>query len=86
MGVLVIALLAVGAYWAFMKRVQAPGTSEAERAAVPATTTLPSGTSTADAALQQDTSAIDAQLNAFGSDNASIKSGLNDTQVPQSSL
>ena len=39
---------------------------------------------TSAAGVEQDTAAIDAELNALSSDSASIDAGLNDSQVPQS--
>ncbi len=45
-----------------------------------------SSTSTADASLTQDLSAIDGQISAFGSDTASVNAGFSDQQVAQSSL
>ena len=57
-----------------------------ENAGTEPTATLPTGSDTADAALDQDLGAIDAQIGAFGSDNANVTSGLSDVAVPQSSL
>jgi hypothetical protein len=41
---------------------------------------LPSGGNTSDASLQKDAAAIDAQMNALGSDNDSVSNGMNVSQ------
>jgi len=51
-----------------------------------ATTTLPSGTSNSDDAISQDLGAIDGQMGAFASDNASVSASISDQPVEQSSL
>jgi hypothetical protein len=46
-------------------------------AATAAANPLPAGTSTSDAALSQDTAAIDAQMNGLDSDNTNMTSSVN---------
>lgn len=50
------------------------------------TTELPSGSDTSDEALEEDYAAINAQVEAFGSDNAETDASLDDEPVEQSSI
>jgi uncharacterized protein HemX len=91
--IIVVAVLAGLGYWYWS---QAPG---AETTTPPSATTttgvsdasrkanlLPSGSSSADASLGQDLSAIDGQMNSFTSDGASMDASLADQPGEQSSL
>lgn len=51
-----------------------------------ATTTLPTGSATSNAALRTDLNAIDSQMSGFSSDSANVNSSMSDQQVQQSSL
>lgn len=75
--VVIVALIALGIYLVTAHKAAAPAAD---------TATLPSGTASDDAALDKDMQSMDAQIQAFASDDASIDSGLNDQQVEQSSL
>ncbi len=87
-GIAVVVIAALVLWWRFGM----PGAgnvqigTEQSPSGVPVSDTLPTGSSTADAALTADMSAIDAQINGFGSDNAGVNSGLTDQQVQQTSL
>ena len=59
--------------------------ADSERAAA-TSDTLPTGSDASDNALDQDAAAIEAQLDAFDSDNASVDAGLGDVAGEQSSL
>lgn len=76
-GIIVIAAVAAGIYLATGHKVAAPTNESAA---------LPSGSATDDASLDKDMQSMDAQINAFASDDTSIDSGLNDQEVQQSSL
>ena len=83
--ILIVLVLAGGAYYWYANRspIGTPslGTEQQTQAADPSA--LPSGSDTSDAALQQDSAAIDTQMSGMNDDTASIDSGLNDQQVPQ---
>jgi hypothetical protein len=55
-------------------------------AAVTTSDTLTTGANTSDSALTEDLTTVDAQMNAFESDNANVTAGLNDEAGAQSSL
>ena len=85
---LVAVVVVGGLWWAYSQpRVMAP--SLTEEGGLPQNTAqnggaVPSASGdTTDAALDQDLSAADMQLNALNADSASIDSGLNDTPVTQ---
>ena len=69
-GLVVLALVAGGAYW-YWQEAHAP--SSEEKAEV---TTLPSGADKSDAALEQDFSSIDTQIQAVGKDNANTDASV----------
>lgn len=79
LAVIVIALLAAGAYYWYANGGQGVLTDEN-------TNELPSGTDASDDGLSEDFAAIDAQMDAFISDGAYIDAGLNDQPVEQESL
>ena len=77
--VVIIVVLLVAGYFLFAKHALSP-TNDMGLKPAPA---APSGTSTSDAALQQDAAAIDAQINGFSDDTATVDGSLNDTPVSQ---
>lgn len=81
-GIVVALAIAAGAYYCTVTK----GSWMADDSAVAPTTTLPSGSDTSDDSLDQDSAALDAQLSAFSSDNASMDQGIGDESVEQSSL
>lgn len=84
--VLVIVVAGGLYYWFYVRTGINPfANTEAviEEESVPATTTLPSGDSTTDAALDEDLAAISAQLDALGSDSANIDAGLEEAAAVQ---
>ena len=86
--IIIVALVGLGAWWySTQQDAGLPGTQSSYGTEAPSTTTtLPSGTSVTDTALDQDLSAIDGQIGAFDSDNTDVNAGLSDQQVAQSSL
>ena len=90
--IIIVALVVIGgAYYWYQGGTMPWGNepteygADSESAAAPSDT-LPTGTDASDAALGQDAAAIEAQLDAFGSDNASVDAGLGDVAGEQSSL
>ncbi|MBU6323693.1 hypothetical protein KGQ55_03330 [Patescibacteria group bacterium] len=85
---IVIIVVGGGLWWQFGRGSGGGSASENSQpaSAAPVSDTLPTGSSTSDASLQTDLNAIDTQINSFGSDNASVQSGLTDQPVQQSSL
>lgn len=75
-GVVIVVLIGTAAYFWSTEKASAPQDTAA----------LPTGNSTTDDSLDKDMQSMDAQINAFTSDNAAIDSGLNDQQVEQDSL
>ncbi len=76
-GVAVLAVVAGGAYYWFALHGKTDSMANQEKGSYmnqgPATvTTLPSGSDTSDAALQQDSAAIDAQMKGLDSDSANV--------------
>lgn len=95
--IILIAVVAIAAalgawwYWAGQSGVPAvqstqPAQSAQTNAAGGTSGTLPSGSATSDAALNQDLSAMDSQMGGFASDNSSMSASLSDQPVQQSSL
>jgi flagellar basal body-associated protein FliL len=77
--IIVLLLAGAGYYWYMHTATQAQPVS----AFVQSPATLPSGSSTSDASLQQDAAAIDAQLKGLSTDQASVKSSVSEsTQAP----
>lgn len=72
--VAVLVLAAAGYYWYHGMQPKDAGDVFTN-----ASTTLPSGTSTTDDSLQQDTAAIDAQLKGLSSDQATVDSSVNES-------
>ncbi len=87
--VVIAAVILGGLYYWFTMRgnpASAPAATNTTATTTPQVAqgpTLPSGSDTSDAAIQQDLSSTDGDTNAFASDNASIDSGMNDKEVPQ---
>ena len=86
--IIIVAILA-GLLWWYLPQgtggsaTGTPATSTSTQAVAP--TGSPS-IGSSDAALTNDLSAIDAQMSAFASDNASVDGSLSDKPVQQSSL
>lgn len=72
--VVVLVLAAAGYYWYHSMKP-----ADAGDVFTNASTTLPSGTSTTDNSLEQDTAAIDAQLKGLSSDQATVNSSVNES-------
>ena len=88
--IIVALLILAGVYYWYTHKAVAPATTTSAAAvtAAPASSaqrasSLPSGSDTSDAALAQDASSINAQMQSFNSDNAAIDSGMNDKPVSQ---
>lgn len=83
LGIIIVILIALGAY--YFSQQGPSGTMNGS----PATETQTQGgaqsatnpSDASDAALIKDSAAIDAQINGFASDNATVDSGLNDKPV-----
>ncbi len=75
LGIAVVAVVLAGGFyfWYQQQGAQSEGTTSASAANV---TTLPSGTATTNTSIDQDLSAIDAQIKAVGNDNASAKTSV----------
>ncbi len=88
--IVIIAVVAGGAYWwlAGQNNASAPSAppsgSISSNTAANAQPTLTSGNSNAD--LNQDLATINAQMNGFATDSASMSQSLNDQPVSQSQL
>jgi hypothetical protein len=78
--VVVIALVAAGAYYWYMNGTPRNALTEES------TNELPSGTDASDDGLEEDFAAIEAGMDAFVSDTAYIDAGLNDQPVEQESI
>lgn len=89
LGVVLLIVIAGGMYWyTNMREAPTEGVTveESGDSSLSAATTLPTGSATEDDALDQDLSAIEAQMNGFAEDNASVTKGLADEPVQQASL
>ena len=83
--VVVLAIIAAGVYYFSAAPASAPSSEEGAAMATSSEPAAPAnGSSNGD--LEQDTAALDAQINSFSSDDANISSGMSDQQVQQSSL
>jgi uncharacterized protein (UPF0333 family) len=90
-GVIVVLVIAGGAYYWYshmQSESSAAMTASSTTAmmtgsAAAANNPLPSGTSTSDSSLNQDTAAIDAQMNGLDSDNTQTSASMNDQPVSQ---
>ncbi len=83
----VVLIVAAGLYYWFMN----PGGSEIlppsdMNSATQSSATLPSGNDTSNVSLTQDMKAIDAQMNSFVSDDASVDASVSDQSGEQSAL
>ena|SRR3989344_152463 len=89
--IIVVALIVIGGAYYWYQGGVLPWKAEPTEygggvsATVPSDT-LPTGADASNNALDQDAAAIEAQLDAFASDNAGIDAGLNDVAGEQSSL
>lgn len=88
---IIIIVLAGGAYYWYSSGDMSGNKIEDENSMAAAETvetsdTLPTGADASDATLEKDLVTVDAQMNAFASDNASVDSGVNDQSIEQSSL
>ena len=77
-GIIVVIIVIAGGYWWWSQNASM-GTAEYGGAAM--STSSPSDAS--DSAIDQDTAAIDAQLDAAVSDSSAANSSINDTPVAQ---
>jgi uncharacterized protein YpmB len=77
--VIIIAVLV----WFFAMHNKAKAPVEGTDQSPAATTTLPSGTSTSDAALNEDLSSIGAQMQGLDSDSANADASLNESAQAQ---
>ena len=90
--IIVVAVLAALLGWWYWSQGVAHAPAPAQEATTTASTGstqsagLPSGSTADNAALGQDLTAIDGQMNGFASDNASVDGSLSDKPVQQSSL
>ena len=73
--VVVVIVLAGAAYYWYQNPMSQQDSGDFSNAS----TTLPSGDSTTDESLQQDTAAIDAQLNGLTSDQATVDSSVDES-------
>lgn len=73
LGIAIVAVILLAAFY-YWHTAKAP--APANTAANPEVSTLPSGTNTSDAALQQDLSAIDAQLQSVQQDNSDASASV----------
>lgn len=78
MAAVIIALLAIAAYWYWTSGGNLPGFPPAENSGLPT-----AASDTSDEAIDKDTAAIDAELNAAASDSGAVDRSLNDTPVQQ---
>lgn len=76
--IIVLVLAGLGYYWYQQNAMHAASATFVNTPA-----TLPSGTSTSDQSLQQDTSAIDAQMKGLTSDQATVNSSVNGSSQVQ---
>ena len=74
---IIIIVIVGGGYWFWTTRESAPSTY------APNTLSNASPSDTSDQALDQDTAAIDAQLNAAASDSSNVGSTINDKPIEQ---
>lgn len=94
-GIIVVLIIAGGAYY-WYAQTHNPATAAVQEASTPDAmagmdmstssmqkSDLPSGTGTSDTSLNQDTAAIDAQMNGLDSDNSDVNSSINDQPVSQ---
>ena len=81
--VVVIILVGAGAWWYFSKggSMQPQGADQASNTANGQAS--PAALDTSDAALVNDTTAIDAQMQGLQTDTANVDSSLNDKAIPQ---
>ena len=72
LGIAVLLVIALGAYyyWHQQQTASVPASNSTE------VTTLPSGSSTSDTAIEQDLSSIDSQIKASGGDNADVHTSV----------
>ena len=79
---MVVIVVLGGGYWLWSTReAQAPSMSQG--AGDENTPSMSSPSDTSDAGLDQDTAAIDAQINAASTDSATVNSTVNDQPVEQ---
>jgi uncharacterized protein HemX len=80
LGIAIVAVVLAGAYyyWHQHSATTSASTSSASAADV---TTLPSGSSTTNASIEQDLSSIDAQIQAANTDNAAAGASVNAAQA-----
>lgn len=81
LSILVLLIVAGGLYYWFVYRAGMTPVTGAEFNE--SSTTLPSGSSTTDTSLQQDTAAIDAQLKGLSSDSTSVQSSMDESAQTQ---
>lgn len=79
LGIAVVVIVLIGAYFIWHRTASAPETTgQAQGTGSPEeTTTLPSGSNTSDAAIDQDLTSIDTQIQAVDTDNASAADSIN---------
>jgi len=80
LAVIIVIIIALIVWIAMRHKAQAPVEMNESPAA---TTTLPSGTSTSDAALDEDISGIGAQMQGLDNDSANADASLNESAQPQ---
>ncbi len=81
----VVVLAGIAGYIFLLPKAYAPE-STTETFDLRSSNTLPTGTDTSNEALSQDIQTIEAQLDAFESDNASIEASITDAPVEQGSI
>lgn len=93
-GFVAVVVLIIAAGWWYQRSLAVPSarqtagtaSSTAESSTTPSASSLPSGSDSSDAALDMDLKALDAQIDAFASDDAAASDSLSDTPLPQESL
>lgn len=82
--VVVIVLVLLGWYWYSQNNAGTTSQTPSGQTSTNTTNGSPSGSATSDAALNQDSAAIDTQMSGLDSDNASMNQSFNDQPVSQS--
>ena len=85
-GIILIILIAAAAWWWGTRPAQAPALpAQSNTQGAQTSSGLPTAQSdTSDAAVVQDTAAIDSQMGGLNSDSAAVDSSMNDQPVTQS--